>query len=1510
MLENQLIPTSRIGLSTIAESPIDWDIVYPGSEISFNLTLRETYEPRPHQVTAIDKTLAGFQIHDRGKLIMACGTGKTFTALRLAEQFAEKKGGKARILFLVPSISLLSQTLKEWTAQARMDMRSYAVCSDNKVAKKAEDIATYDLEVPVSTNGEDIYKRLSHGKRAKGLTVVFSTYQSLAAIHDAQQHGFEPFDLIICDEAHRTTGATLLGDEPSVFSRIHDANYIAGTKRLYMTATPRLFDDNVKGKAAEHSAELYSMDDEAIYGPEFHRLGFGDAVEMGLLTDYKVLVMTVDESVAADAMARFTGGSGQELTLSLASAMIGAWNGVAKRSGKEQGTSSGFAVDAEPMRRTVAFAKDIKTSKEITETYPALIRNYQSLLLEASAVNDISLHHVDLRIAAQHVDGGMNAMQRNTKLSWLQSTMPTDETRILTNARCLSEGVDVPALDAVVFFHPRNSMVDVVQSVGRVMRKSEGKDYGYIILPVAVPPNESPAAVLDDNKRFKVVWQILNALRAHDERFDARVNSLSLNEGGADLPVETDHTGPMVDNAHAEAFSNGSEVTQMVLFSLEEWQEAIYTKLVDKVGSRTYWDKWAEDVARIAQAQITRITAIVDDANPRLRKEFGRFVEGLRGNLNDSITEQDAISMLSQHLITAPVFNALFSEYDFAKQNPVSQVMQRMVDALSDHNVESETDSLADFYQSVQRRAEAVNSASGKQQVVKDLYETFFQTAFKKQSEALGIVYTPVEIVDFILRAANDAMWKHFGRTLSDENVHILDPFTGTGTFIVRLLESGLIRPEDTARKYAKELHATEIMLLAYYVAAVNIEMTYNSLRAEAAKRDGKPEPEYVPFNGIALADTFQVHEDDDTLDLEIFEENNERIERQKSAPIQVIVGNPPYSVGQKSANDLNANLEYPTLDGRIENTYAARSASTNVKSLYNSYFRAFRWATDRIGDQGVVAFVSNGGWLNANSGDGVRLSFVDDFTDIYVFNLRGNIRDRGEQGKREGGNVFNAQVGVCVTIAIKDTSQSGCQIHYCEVDDYASREEKLQQVSHSALDTIEWTQITANEYGDWLNHRSPEFGMWPVIGDKGRAEKTRKVFYKYGAGLQTNRDAWVYNSSVDRLYDSVIKIGESYNRAVADFGERASDFTSGTGEKRVNQFLKKYPQYAIDTEIKWSRSLRASVAKALIFELNDTHFVQSMYRPFHRQHVYFDRLLNQERSQLPSMFPTPEHKNIGFVLTAPASHFQFCLLATDLLPNLHALDTGQFFPRFTWEKVDPEAGGLFGAVGVDKREESKYGVIGEEIAGYVRVDNITADIKKLYQDALGADITGDDIFHFVYGKLHDSGYRETYAADLKKMLPHIQTPATREEFNKFAVAGERLMELHVGYENVEPWPLTIDVSADADDRETWRVDKMKWKKRKDPETGKSVDDVTTLIYNRNVVISGIPEEAERYMLGARSAVAWLIDRYQVKKDKPSGIVNDPNDWCDEVGNPRYIVDLIGKVVRVAVETVRIVDGL
>ncbi|QPK78783.1 DEAD/DEAH box helicase [Corynebacterium lizhenjunii] len=1511
-LADQIIPTNRIGLASIAESPINWDVAFPGSDIQINLSKCQTFSPRPHQQAAIDAAIKGFETHDRGKLIMACGTGKTFTALRLAEKIAQANQGRARVLFLVPSIALLSQTLKEWTAQAQVDLRAYAVCSDTKVGKKAEDIASYDLEVPVSTTGADIAERMNQGgKRFKGLHVVFSTYQSLPAVHDAQAAGLDEFDLVICDEAHRTTGVTLAGEDASNFVRIHDADYIQAARRLYMTATPRLYDETVKSKAEQHSAEIASMDDEAIYGPEFHRLGFGEAVEADLLTDYKVLVMTVDEDVTAGAMADMKDHS---LNLSLASAMIGAWNGLAKRSGKEQGTKSGFEVDAVPMRRSVAFAKDIKTSKEIAENYPKLISAYQHSLHKAAALSDVSLLNANLEASCQHVDGGMNAMERNGKISWLESDITTEQTRILTNARCLSEGVDVPALDAVIFFNPRNSMVDVVQSVGRVMRKSEGKDYGYIILPVAVPPNVSPSEALQDNARFKVVWQILNALRAHDDRFNATVNALALNDNNRDtLAIEVDHiTDPrkQLDRLGQTPDSDPGDrqdlAEQIALFSLEKWQEAIYTKLVDKVGTRTYWEDWADDVASIAQAQITRITALVENASPQLRAEFEAFVEGLRGNLNDSITEAEAISMLSQHLITAPVFNALFSDYDFATHNPVAQVMQRMADALADANLESETEPLEAFYATVRKRAQAVTSAAGKQQVIKDLYERFFQKAFKKQAEALGIVYTPVEIVDFILRAANDLSVKHFGKGLTDEGVCILDPFAGTSTFMVRLLQSGLIRPEDIARKYAGELFATEIMLLAYYVSAVNIETTYNALRAEEAQRNGEPEPEYVPFGGIALADTFQIHEDGDILDLTVFKNNNERIERQKAAPINVIIGNPPYSAGQKNANDLNANMKYPTLDGRIAETYAAKSTAQRKGSLYDSYLRAFRWATDRIQDQGIVAFVSNNGWLDGNTGGGVRLSMAEDFTDVYVLNLRGNSRSGGELGKKEGGNVFDIRVGVSIFLGVKDPAKTGFNIHYYGLPDYATKQDKLNFTATSSSSTIEWQSIAPNEQGDWLSQRTTDFVTWPVIGEK-KGDSTT-FFTTFSSGLKTSRDAWATNFSESAVHQEIHATADYYNQVaervsgLLDAGQKV-DFADLSKDLDLSKFS-------------WDRKNKSQVVKAQKISVRNDGFRLGLYRPFTKQHIYFDpqRQLNNDTYQLPSMFPTPQHTNIGYLLTGASSHYEFGAIATDLLPNLHTLDTGQFFPRFTWEPAEGgDDGALFGQ-GVGKLgagEASAYGEIGEVVDGYVRVDNITQEIKALYRETLGADISGDDIFHFVYGKLHAPVYREAFAPDLKKMLPHIETPATREEFDKFADAGAKLMALHVNYEDAEPWPLTLDVRGDENDRETWRVTKMAWaKKEKDPVTGKKPNDVTMLTYNKRVTISGIPEEADRYMLGSRSAVAWLIDRYKVKPDKDSGIVKDPNDWADEVGNPRYIVDLVGKVVRVAMETVAIVDGL
>lgn len=1489
-LEGQTKPVQRIGMAEIADSPIDWDIAWPAGDLRIELAPAQKHQPRPHQEQAIDAVFGGFAAgNDRGKLIMACGTGKTFTALKIAERTAAENGGAARILFLVPSISLLSQTLRAWTAQTELDLRAFAVCSDTKVSRTVEDYNVHDVPIPVTTDPQRLADEMSYRKRAKGLTVVFSTYQSLPVVAEAQKLGVDAFDLVICDEAHRTTGVTLAGDDESNFVRIHDADYLHASRRLYMTATPRIFAESVKDKAAQHSAELATMDDELTYGPEFHRLSFGDAVERGLLTDYKVLVLTIDESVMAPKLQQQLAAVDGELTLDDASKLVGCWNGLAKRAGTAP-DGTGFAPGEAPMRRAVAFARDIKSSKQVAEMFPVVVTHYQELLDEHEDDGQrVDATNRGLSCAVHHVDGTYNALQRNAELTWLKGVVAEDECRILTNARCLSEGVDVPALDAVLFLHPRNSVVDVVQSVGRVMRKADAKEYGYVILPVAVPQGVEPSAALDDNLRFKVVWQVLNALRSHDERFDAMVNSIALNsESNKKGGVGTDkllgaHIGPTLDDLGdgTAAEDEAESLRQMALFSLSAWQEAIYARIVDKVGTRTYWEQWASDVADIAAALVTRITASLDGADTRTAEAFGQFVRGLRDNLNDSITEADAVSMLAQHLITKPVFDALFAGHDFASHNPISKTMQKMVDTLGGTGLEAETAKLEGFYESVRRRASEVTSAEGKQQVIAELYEKFFRIGFKRQSEALGIVYTPTEIVDFILSAADTVSRKHFGRGLTDEGVHILDGFTGTGTFMTRLLESGLITAKDLQRKYSAELHANEIMLLAYYIGAVNIETTYHALTGKTAGTD-----DYEPFPGIVLADTFQISEAGDSMDRIMFPHNNARIEAQLETPINVIVGNPPYSVGQSNANDLNANVKYPTLDRQIEESYLRRGSGSARASLYDSYIRAFRWATNRIGDAGVVSFVSNGGWIDSNSADGMRLSLADDYSAVYVYNLRGNMRK--PNWREEGGQIFGSgsQATIAIFMGVKDPLHVGsCEIFYRDIGDFLSREDKLQTIAESRLDTLDWQAITPNDHGDWLNQRDDIFGTWPVVGSNRRRDSTTRIFAVYSAGVKTNRDTWVYNFSRTELKRNT-------RRLITEFNDQLLKRDPATKMTRAADQVVADP-----TKIKWSTKLIARFGDGLPLVFDGDAVRVSSYRPYIKEFIYFDSSLNEAPSLLPSVFPSLHHPNLGFYAIGVGSTAEFALLATDSPPDMQMLgagQNGQFFPRWTYEKAESNDGGLDFA-SISGGEVDEY--------GYRRIDNITDGILALYCEAVGQQVTKDDIFYYVYGLLHDPDYREKYAADLKKMLPHIPTPESRERFDQFADAGRKLAELHINYESVEPYPLDVQLKAGAksEDRETWRVEKMKWK---------SKTDHSAIIYNGKVTVAGIPDDAERYMLGARSALAWLIDRYQVKTDKASSIVNDPNDWCDEHDDPTFIVDLIKKVTTVSVETMKIVDQL
>lgn len=1463
-LEGQSKPTTRLRLQDLAESTIDWE--------QFNLSEPEQMvrssrkEPRKYQREAINDVITGFQGSDRGKLIMACGTGKTYTSLKIVEEMVPS-GGSA--LFLVPSIALLQQTLNEWTAQATVKLRPLAVCSDAKVGRReVEDVSVHDLAFPATTDPQKLFYRASISTGQEAVTVVFSTYQSIDVIAQAQALGMPDFDLILCDEAHRTTGITEPEHDDSAFVRVHDQRYLRAAKRLYMTATPRIYVQDSKAKAAENDVAVYSMDDTAIYGPEFHHLGFGKAVEMGHLADYKVLVLAVNE----DAVSRSFQGLFEEngdLSLDDAARIVGCWNGLSKRGVNGERLSIG---DGAPMRRAVAFARNIKESKKLAAQFEIISRQLQVEDDEA------------LNLEAAHVDGTFNVLERSAKLDWLQDATKGNVCRILSNAKCLTEGVDVPSLDAVLFLNPRNSQIDVVQAVGRVMRKSEGKEYGYIILPIAVPSTSDPETALNDNKKYKVVWDVLQALRAHDDRFEAMINKLDLNgnsNGKIDVITVADPFGKGDQQEHKNG-KPGEQVTEALfhMANADEWRNAIFARMVRKVGDRRYWEQWAEDVKGIADRHIIRIRSILDGPDTRVRDEFAVFLEGLRGNLNASISESDAIDMLSQHLITKPVFEALFEDYSFAAHNPVSQVMDSMVQVLEQYNLDSEVQNLEEFYRSVRLRAEGVGTAEGKQKIITELYERFFKLAFPRTAESLGIVYTPVEVVDFILRAVNDVLIKEFGVSISDEGVHVLDPFTGTGTFIVRLLQSGLIKPEDLLRKYTQELHANELLLMAYYIAAINIEATVHGLLRDNAIAAGT-DPEavgYEPFDGIVLTDTFQMTEDGDTLDEHVFTNNSHRVVKQNALDIRVIIGNPPYSVGQNSGNDNNANLKYPTLDESIRATYVDRSTGKSHRALYDSYIRAIRWASNRILNSengGVVCYVSNGGYIDSNNADGLRKTLSDEFHEIYVYNLRGNQRTAGEQSRKEGGKIFDSGSRATVAVLLlvrRPEPVFECRLNYCDIGDYIDRKEKLAIVRESTLDNIPWVRLEPNSEGDWINQRNDLFESFKPIS--AQAEQAG-IFTLTSRGLTSNRDSWVYNFSK-------AEVTAATKRLVGNFNE----------ELRGGTPLADVP--SDPTRFSWSRRMQSRYRNRQELTFSESALRQAVYRPFQKSWLYFGAGLNEDTRQLPAAFPEADTENHGFYVTSPGTHYPtFATLMVDHVPDLHLLDTGQFFPRYTYASTP--ADDLFA------------GLEGSSAAGPQRIDNVTDASLSEYREAYGPEVCKDDVFYYIYGILHSSEYRERFAVDLKRRLPRIPMVLGANRFRKFSDAGRQLSDLHIGYSTLTPYHLTereTSLVGTDDEYAKYVVTKMKY-------GGKAgAWDRTRIVYNPYITLEGIPLEAHEYMLGSRSAIDWILERYQVKTDKTSGIVNDPNDWSREHQQPRYIIDLLGRIVTLSIETIRIVKGL
>ena len=1463
----------RIQLAELEDSLIDWiSFIKNEKEIRF----RKKKDLRDDQLIAVKKVIEGFSNADRGKMIMACGTGKTFTSLKIAEEFA---GSGKLVLYMVPSLALMSQTIREWKNDSIKSFNAFSACSDKKVGKRKDEedqigIKLSDLSFPATTDSKKLSDQIILSDTSK-MTVVFSTYQSINVISDAQKkYNLKKFDLIICDEAHRTTGATLIGEDESNFVRIHDDEYINGSKRLYMTATPRIYGEMARKKEDEGKVNLASMDDEKTFGKTFIYRSFSWAVENDLLTDYKVVVLMMDEQVVSDKVQKsFV--DGVELKLDDVTKMVGCYKALAKVGLNKSEENNEFSHS--PMKKALAFCQNIALSKLFASEFPRIVDEYT---LNEKLKED---EKVDLSVELHHVDGTFNADERNEELSWLKEDTEDNICRVLSNAKCLSEGVDVPALDAIMFLHPRKSQIDVVQSVGRVMRKSEGKKLGYVILPIAVAPGVSPERALNDNKKYQVIWQILNALRAHDERFDRTINMIGLGEDVSKRIEIVEFTSVVEDvnkrkkKGEGEGGGEGTGIGggddsgddkdnyKQLGFSLAELSQGIMAKIVDKCGTRDYWETWATDIAKIAQQHISRINSIVINSNSEERKIFLSFLEEIRDDLNPEITENDAVEMLAQHIITRPVFDSLFQGNAFTSDNAVSKAMEKVLESIYSKNIKLESSSLDKFYASVQKRAGGIITASGRQKLILELYDRFFRNAFPLMTQKLGIVYTPVEIVDFIVNSVEDVMNNEFDSSLRDENVHILDPFAGTGTFITRLLQLQVFTKDDLKKKFESQIHANEIVLLAYYIACINIESVYQDLVFSE---------KYTAFKGMVLTDTFQLYEQERDLIATLLPDNSYRRTRQKQEKINVIIANPPYSSGQTSDNDDAANLNYLDLDKRIKNSYC-KFTNANPRSLYDSYIRAFRWASDKIEENGVIGFVTNAGWIDGNSTDGFRKCLFEEFSKIYIFHLRGNQRTSGEVSRKEGGKIFGggSRAAIAITILVKTKNkdpEKKAEIYFCDIGDYLDRNQKLEIISnYKSIKEMQkgkkFKRIYPDKNNDWLNPINSDLIVYPILGNK-KEKNVDTIFKQYSMGIKTNRDNWCINFSKNNLQKNMSSTINVYN-----------DLLEGQNEKPTND----------DTKLKWSWRLREQFQKKFKAEFNKNKLILSIYRPFTKQWLFWDPLFNENRYAFPSIDNSGKKSNLYLCVTGIGCSVPFSCLMTEHIPL--QLDNCQCMPLRIYKNNSNSENLLF------------------EYENPMGIDGITDFAINYFIDFYEQkSIEKEDVFFYIYAILHSKDYRSLFKNNLLKELPRIPPVSSYQDFKNFSKLGRELSNMHVNFERVDPYPVKIIKNSELmneieNNKEFYKVEKMRFKDKFD----KSV-----IKYNRNITVENIPLKSYEYLVNGKSAIEWVMDQQQISIDQKSGIMNNANDYANEtIGSPSYPLDLLRKVINISIKTQEIIDS-
>ncbi|MDR2460092.1 MAG: DEAD/DEAH box helicase family protein [Deltaproteobacteria bacterium] len=1485
-------PCKWITLVQLETAPVDWRKLDSGLYGPMARAYRK--KPKTHHEEAVEAFHEYFKTKDRGKLILPRWTGKTYTALKIAENEIH---GNGLVVYFAPSIASVGQALKEWRTESRAPLFSICVYSDNEISqeltKSQKDDSSYVdaqyLGIPASTSPELIAYQLKLAKRNNTglLCAIFSTYDSLPIVAKAISDTGSKIDLIVCDEAHRTTGVMKAKDGNN-FILVHDQKFLPAKKRLYMTATPIIYGEEVRTRRKEVSAVIYSMDDPEIYGAEVYRMDFSKAVKQNLISDYKVLLLMLKPtSVLSKTLKKMNEDGQNKFEENDLVKSIGSIFALCKM----VYTKSGMLNDLDPvaMERAMAFCETINNSKTVAEIFKKFKDNVYDKL-------DPSERKKLVAVSANHVDGTMPAAIRNEKMSWLNNVpMKPTSSHILTNERCLSEVCNVPNLDAVIYMSQTNSDIELIQSVGLVMGKAMGKKYGYIIIPVVVPTDVVSAETFCNSGTFQVVWDVLNALKAHDDSFNAKINQIRFNE-----TIPTDGGWLLIDSPCAEAiqFVRNAKSRRLFIPSVDEikdYPDSIYAQLGKKMGSPRHMIPWAKSVGKLVKDYITKFQYLVQNPG-KAHDEFQNFLNFLRENISPTLDQDDAISMLAQHMVIHPVYEAVFSHYSYLKSNPLLQSLQRVADILEKNTPDRYNKNVLIKSSTIDKFVIGIDNVRGRQKIIEELYNKFFKVLFKDMVDKRGIASTPVELADFIINSVSQILLREFERKISRKNIHIFDPFTGTGTYITRLLRSGLI-DKSIERKYKNEIHANEILLLPYYIASINTENTYLSLTKKANI--------YIPFDGISLTDTFHEISLTDTSQLYGIAstikfsnpyypvwKNPEEITWENSSPIFVILGTPPFNIGEKTDNDIAQNVSHPPLEKRIAETYASTYSDQDTKNpLLDPYIKAFRWATEKIDENnpaaGIIAFITSADWIDDNALEGMRRSFAKEFTSIYVLNLRGNTEMTSDISlKKEGKNIFGlfSKRHIAITILVKNPLRAGsCHIFYSAVPYYMTKNDKLAflKKSHDIYnDDLLWKEIIPNESAEWKIQTNSPWNHFISIADK----KETDTFFTndYFAGLKTAGDSLFYNFSKESLQENIAESISLSNDQMKQYIVAKEENPS----LKVDKFITKPSKLLVSF-----RQRRSDLKDGKFYSLDKNYFFKALYRPFQKQICYLNPELNKSKYLSNHIFPKNQAQNLVICVSGPRSTGSFSTIMTDVIPSFDLLGNTQCFPLYYFEKFENKD--------IYRTKSAKVHV------AYKTHKCITDYILNQCKSKYGLvypRINKIDIFYYIYGLFHSPEYTSTFASDLTKTLPQIPLVLKVNDFREFVKAGKALSKLHLQYESVPPYSKV----------------KIIWEKKTNLEVTKmsfghkhgSVDDKSIIIYNYDIKITDIPLDAYNYVINDKSPIEWAMEGYQETIDKRTRITNDPNHYALEIENRRYILELILRLITVSLETQDIVKNL